>query len=117
MIRKLTVKNDRIGEQLWSEWDGELYESKNSDSLVYYTEEHVDLENDVVKRGLASSLQRDGVVDSLGQGFKEIESCEVVYGWAGYLEDEMTMLVCDEFGETYYGDILDNIIEITFVEF
>lgn len=111
------MKNDRIGEHLWSEWDGELYESQKDSSFIYYTEEHVDVDNDIVKRALASALQRDGVVDSLGQGFREIESGEIIYGWAGYLDDERTMIVCDEFGETYYGDILDNIIEITFIEF
>ncbi len=110
------MKNNRIGEHLWSEWDGELYEHQIEGSIVYYTEEHIDLENDIVKRGLASSLQRDGVVDSLSQGFGSIDSGKTVYGWAGYLEDEQVLVFCDENGETFYGDILENVSEITFVE-
>jgi len=109
--------NDRIGEQLWSEWDGELYESEQEDPTVYYTFEHVDVENDVVKRALASSLQRDGIADSLSDAYKMIEKSTVHYGWAGHNDEEIYLTVCDESGETYYGDKIDNIKEITFVEF
>lgn len=110
------MKNDRPGEHLWHEWDGELYDHQDHNKIVYYTEQHIDLENDIVKRALASSLQRDGVVDTLVQGFRAIEHAELVYGWAGILQDELVLTSCDEFGETFYGDLVENLVEITFIE-
>lgn len=110
------MKNDRLGEHLWSEWDGELYEHQDPNKIVYYTEEHVDLDNEIVKRALASSLQRDGVVDTLVQGFRAIENSQLVYGWAGVIQGELCLTSCDESGETFYGDLVEEILEITFIE-
>ena len=59
------MKDVRIGEHLWSEWDGEGYQNLLECGVVYYTLEHIDLENELVRRGLASALQRDGVAYSL----------------------------------------------------
>lgn len=109
--------NDRVGEHLWSEWDGELYESDKDEPLVYYTFEHVDIDNDIVKRALASSLQRDGIADSLSDAFKMIEKSTTHYGWGGHSDEEIYLTVCDETGETHYGDKVDILREITFVEF
>ncbi len=109
--------NDRAGEHLWAEWDGELYEFSRDDNLVYYTHEHIDYEIDVVKRALASSLQRDGIADSLLEAFRMIENSSTVYGWAGSNEGDLFLSVCDEFGETFYGDILDKVFSVTFIEF
>lgn len=109
--------NDRIGEQLWSEWDGELYEFSRDDNLVYYTNEHIDYEIDVVKRALASALQRDGIADSLLEAFRMIENSSINYGWAGSNEGDLFLTACDEFGETFYGDILDKVSPVTFIEF
>lgn len=110
--------NDRVGDHLWHEWDGELYQRAEECSVVYYTLGHIDLSVDVVRRGLASAVQRDGVLDSLGVAFSGIESARVEHGWCG-LEDEdsMELVACDEHGETFYGDLLENVQEITFVEF
>jgi hypothetical protein len=109
--------NDRLGEDLWYEWDGELYENSSDKNNLYYTFEHIDVDNDVVKRALASSIQRDGLADSLGDAFKMIENSCVVYGWAGTEAEEIYLNYCDSEGETKYGDILENIKEVTFVEF
>lgn len=109
--------NDRVGEGLWSEWDGELYENASSKENVFYTFEHIDVDNEIVKRALASAIQRDGLADSLGDAFKLIENSYVVYGWAGTEDEEVYLTYCDSTGETKYGDFVDKIKEVTFVEF
>lgn len=108
--------NDRVGEQLWSEWDGELYESSSEEPIVYYTYDHIDVDTEIVKRALASAIQRDGVADSLGDAFKMIENAMISHGYAGYLLDSLSPVVCDVDGETFYGDIAETYREVTFVE-
>jgi hypothetical protein len=44
------MKDNRAGESLWDEWYGEGYNADLEDVLVYYTFDHVDINNDVVKR-------------------------------------------------------------------
>lgn len=110
-------KDARPGESLWCEWTGNGYQANHEYTYVYYTFDVVDLENDVVRRALASTLQRDGVESSLAEGFKSIETAKVVYGWAGFLPEELEYSVCDEFGETEYGDIVEEPKEVTWVEF
>ena len=109
--------NDRIGDYLWHEWDGDLFEAESEESTIYYTFEHIDVENDLIKRALASAIQRDGVVHSLGDAFKLIETGSVTHGWVGEEPEGLSYVVCDESGETYYGDLLFNVQEITFIEF
>jgi hypothetical protein len=98
----MRVRDNRHGEQLWQEWDGSGLE--RTDCLPYYTVEHVDLGEEVVRRALASTLQRDGVADSLADGFKLLDGVEVEHMWAGILDDEDRLSTCDEDGETFYGD-------------
>lgn len=105
------MKDARPGEQLWLEWGDDF-----SSSLTYYTVDHVSLDEDVVRRALASTLQRDGLADSLSDGFKLLESADVSFGYAGCLEDDVELLLCDEFGETKHGDLTDNYFPATFVE-
>jgi hypothetical protein len=110
------MKDTRFGDDLWQEWDGsELSFNKYSDSTVYYTEDHTNIKNDLVRRALASALQKDGIAVSLGEGFKIIENSRVEYGWAGFLEDENTLSKCDENGETDYGDLVVNSVAITWI--
>lgn len=108
------MKNDRVGDWLWEEWDGDGLES--SSDLVYYTVGSVDLSNEVVKRALASCLQRDGVADSLGDGFKMADSGSVVHTHCGYLTGEKTPVICNEYGESELGDLVDSPYEITLIE-
>lgn len=111
------MKDVRLGEELWEEWEGENYEFLNpSATNVYFTFENVDLDNEIVRRALASTLQRDGVCHSLADGFRLLEGVKANYGWAGYLEDETYLTVCDELGETQYGDILNEFEPATWVE-
>jgi hypothetical protein len=106
------VKDLRIGEHLWEEWDGLGFKIP-----TYFTFEHVDMDNEIVRRALASSLQRDGICHSLADGFKSIETSETTHGWVGNLEgEEEEMAICDEDGETPYGDFVDNIKEVTWIE-
>ena len=110
------MKDSRIGESLWSIWDGEGYTQGFPDSTIYYTEDHVDIEEDVVKRALASSIQRDGLSFSLGTSFRMVETSIVSHGWVGALEGERHLEICDPQGETYSGEQLDAVVEVTFVE-
>jgi hypothetical protein len=110
------MKSDRPGDFLWEEWQGLGYDPKVDFSVIYYTFDHIDLENDLVRRALASALQRDGVAISLGDGFNLIDKCSPNYGWAGIIEGEEEYAVCDENGETEYGDLVDSILPITWIE-
>lgn len=110
------MKDQRPGEFLWEEWQGLGYESRVESSVTYYTFEHIDLDNDLVRRALASALQRDGVAISLGDGFAMIEKSAPYYGWAGFVDDDQEYSVCDEHGETEYGDFVDSILPTTWIE-
>lgn len=110
------MKDSRAGEALWREWVGEGYFPSNPSATVFFTDEHVDVEHEVVRRALASALQRDGSVISLGQGFSAIDDAQVVIGYAGEIEGERELTVCDENGETPYGDSVSKILPITWVE-
>lgn len=109
---------DRKGELLWSEWDGEGYNTSYPDSIIYFTEAHITLDEPVVLRALASAIQRDGVVDSLGDAYKLIERFSLVsQGHMGLVDtDASVQTICDELGETYYGDEVVSIAPVTFVE-
>jgi hypothetical protein len=110
------MKDSRIGESLWSIWDGEGYDPAYLDSAVYYTETHVDLEEDVVRKALASSIQRDGISYSLSESFSSISRAIVSHGWVGTGEGELYQEICDPFGETISGAFVEDVIEVTFVE-
>lgn len=98
----------RLGDYLWIEWP----EEEN----LYYTPEHVDLEEEIVRRALASTLQRDGLVDSLFSGFEAISEATIETGWMGSLPDDPEMLVCDEDGETFYGEFVEKVLPCTWVK-
>lgn len=110
------MKDSRVGETLWAEWDGDGFDQTHGVN-VYYTIDYVDLENDIVRRALASSIQRDGVADSLSEAFKLLENLTVSHGYVGVIEDELSYIVCDEYGETFYGDYVEDIEKVTWVEF
>lgn len=112
------MRDTRPGEQLWMPWDGDdsftLYEE--GDREIYYTVGHIDIEHEVVRRALASTLQRDGLSDSLADGFRSLENCVVSEGYAGVIDGEMFLSTCDESGMTQYGDKVDEVILITWVQ-
>lgn len=105
-----------MGELLWKEWTGEGYEPLHEYSVTFFTEDHIDLENDLIRRALASALQRDGVAVTLGKGFQYLESSLANYGYAGEVDGDNELTACDEEGETREGDVVDSITPITWVE-
>lgn len=106
---------DRRGETLWSEWDGEGFQSTHLDSVVFFTEGHVSLSVDVVFRALASAVQRDGIADTFSRAATVIQPFSAVHGFSGEV-DGLEVHVCSPDGETYYGDIVDEIVPTTWVE-
>jgi hypothetical protein len=110
------VRDSRIGECLWREWTGEGYESSRDNTIIFYTDDHVDVEHDVVRRALASALQRDGSAVTLGQGYGAIEGATISQGYVGEVDGSREYYVCDEVGETLHGDSVDNLTAVTWVE-
>lgn len=110
------MKDSRVGEALWSEWHGYLFDQKNESTFVFFTIEHVDLSDEIVKRALASSVQRNGIADSLGQAFKVVEDSTPVHGYAGNIDEDTDLTVCDVDGETFYGEFVDEVFPVTWVE-
>jgi hypothetical protein len=110
------MKSDRPGDFLWEEWEGSGYDSTIDCSVIYCTFDHIDLGNDLVRRALASALQRDGVAISLGDGFNLIDKCSPNYGWAGIIKNEENYAVCDQSGETEYGEFVDSVLPATWIE-
>lgn len=110
------MKDSRIGESLWSIWDGQGYTSSYADSIIYSTNGHVDIEHELVRRALASSIQREGIAYSLGESFRLIDQAVVSCGWVGISEDSIDEIICSESGESEDGSILQNVDAITFVE-
>jgi hypothetical protein len=98
------------------EWSGEGFVPFRPSSIMFFTHEHIDLEIDLIKRALASSLQRDGIAISLGEGYRMTESGLVTHGYCGYVDGEIYLTVCSETGETDNGDTVDEILETTWVE-
>lgn len=110
------MKHDRPGDWLWEEWDGEGFEPTKRSSVVYVTYADVDVSMELVRRALASALQRDGVAESLGDGFKLIDKSIVSEGHVGILDGEDNYVLCDEVGETEYGDVVGKVLLATWVE-
>jgi len=107
----------RKGESLWSEWTGVGGSAKLTYACVlYYTVGHIDLENEVVRRALASAIQRDGVADGLGQAYRAINDWTMLQGWAGEVDGSYELFACDQSGETEYGEAVDEVQPITWVE-
>jgi ABC-type transport system substrate-binding protein len=98
------------------EWTGNGYEPSTSPHFVFFTETHIDLENEVVRRALASAIQREGLVFSLGNGYGSIDNAHTVYGYCGYIEGERELTLCDEEGETEHGDTVERAGPVTWVE-
>lgn len=106
------MRDLRTGECLWMEW---VDEEGFSSSLTFFTHGHVDVENEIVRRALASALQREGSVSSLFAGFDAIEKGDVSFGYAGYVDSDIDLETCNEFGETQYGDEVDEVLPVTWV--
>lgn len=109
-------KDSRIGESLWFIWEGEGYEPFSQDSIIFYTEEHIDIEEDVVRKALASSIQREGISDSLSGGYSLISSGITSHLYAGRSLVSEFLSVCTSNGVVNSGEELVDIVPITCVE-
>lgn len=110
------MRDSRAGECLWQEWTGDGLTPQTASSVIFFTFEHVDVEHDVVRRALASALQRDGIAVSLGRGYAAVEEATISTGHAGHVDGARELTLCDEHGETYHGEQVDNTLPITWVE-
>ena len=108
------MKDSRIGESLWFLWD---IEDSFDGSLMFYTEGHVDVDHEIVRKALASAIQREGISYSLGQSFQMIDRAEITLGYSGPapLGDE-PVWPCDEHGETEDGMHLESVVPATWVK-
>jgi len=106
---------DRRGETLWFEWSGEGYQTMMPGAVVYATHGHVWLADSVVDRALDSAVQRDGIADTIGRALIAIQPFSLKHGYSGEVDGLQTH-VCDENGETFYGDTVDETIPTTWVE-
>ncbi|MGL4998031.1 MAG: hypothetical protein ACRC5T_03610 [Cetobacterium sp.] len=107
----------RLAEQLWTEWTGVGYEPMGFRSATYYTIGHINTDEQIVVGGLASLMQREGLVDSLSAGRSAITAASFVF-WshAGIVDGDLELTICAPDGETFYGDIAEDVVEITLVE-
>jgi len=110
------MKDYRHGDYLWVEWSGEGYEPQTDTDLIFYTEEVVNLSVPLIQKALASSLQRDGVVDSLSDGFFLVNNSTTVHGFVGNLPGDIVPLACDALGLTLDGTKLETFSGCTWVE-
>ena len=111
------MKDSRAGEALWSELTGHLHQSASDSSVVFCTIGHIDVSNEIVKRALASALQRDGITDSLGEAFRKVENGYMSsFGHCGHVDGDTELTSCDMYGETDYGYIVDEVFPITWIE-
>jgi len=110
------MKDHRHGDFLWIEWFGEGYEEQSDSDLIYYTEEIVDIEVPLIQRALASALQRDGVVDSLNDGFNAIHGAHVGSGYMGHIGGDIIPTACDEQGYSSSGEKAESPVACTWVE-
>ena len=110
------AKDSRIGESLWFIWDGEGHSLSSDDSIVFYTEEHIDIEEDVVRKALASSIQREGISDSLSGGFSLIASGISGHSFAGYSLVSERQYICNDSGASESEEQLTGVVPITWVE-
>lgn len=110
------MKDSRIGEALWSEWTGESYSPLGFPNLIFFTEEHVDVHHELIRRALASAIQRDGSVDSLGDSFRLLEASKVKLGYVGIVDGDLEYTECDALGLTHLGSEVENLMPVTWVE-
>jgi hypothetical protein len=111
------MKDSRIGESLWFIWDEDPLFLGSPNSVLLYTTEHVDIENEVVRKALASTLQREGIAVSLGDGFKLIDQCVFELGYSGVASHNggKCLWPCDKDGTTPQGDIIGLLEPTTWV--
>lgn len=82
----------------WLTWEGDDFPLESPDSIVFYFPERIYFEADEsYKKSLARAIQLEGIVFSLGESFRLIDSGTLIR--AGYRisdEDENLLIYCDD---------------------
>lgn len=110
------MKDHRHGEHLWMEWTGEGYTPSTSAEIVFYAEEIVNINIPLIQKALASALQREGIVDSLSDGYNLISKGTAVHGYFGYVGGDIIPTACSVLGITEYGEKLEAFNSCTWIE-
>jgi hypothetical protein len=95
------------------EWDGA--DCPIPHRIVFYTEEFVDLEEEIVLGGLLSSIQRSGIVDSISDARRAIDHTTIYKGYFGIIDGEEELNVCDHEGWTSRGEMVEVVRVATWV--
>lgn len=74
------MASNRFSADTWLEWDGYDFPATSDDSVVFFIPGTVDIEKWPVRKALAVSIHRSGIVDSLGDAYEAVENARVVYG-------------------------------------
>lgn len=98
------------------EWTGSGYTPETESDLIFYTEEVVNINIPLIQKALASSLQREGIVDSLSDGFNLVNYGHVVHGFFGYIGGDIVPTACDVLGYAEDGEKLEFFTSCTWVE-
>jgi len=112
------VSDSRPGDSFWFPWDGEEYQYSLPDPYIYQTEGHVDLEHEVVRKALASSIQRDGIAYSLGAAYQMIDQSVYTQTYGGAVGGDHVRCIVDyKTGLSIYSqEPTEDIVELTIVE-
>jgi hypothetical protein len=93
------VLNKKVFEPTWLIWEGDDFpRSIHSDSVVFYVNEHLVLDDDdVAKRSLAKQIQQEGISYSLGEAFSLIDTSSCTTAGYRYEDDDESNLpiYCD----------------------
>jgi hypothetical protein len=93
------IRKKAISEPVWIIWEGDDFPRElHSDSIVFYLNEHVYLDDDdLARRSLVKSLLREGISTSTGQGYGLIESSTVTRAGYRYDDgDDIVPIYCDD---------------------
>jgi hypothetical protein len=112
------VSDSRPGDSFWYPWDGQEYEQQLLNPYIYQTEGHVDLENETVRKALASAIQRDGISYSIGAAYGLVDQSVHTLTYGGAIGGDHVRAIVDyETGLSIYSqEPTEDIVELTIVE-
>jgi hypothetical protein len=110
------MHNQQFEIQSWEEWDGNDYIPNSSNCLVFYSFGHYSFELDEITSSLSKYLAEEGVFDSRFEAKRSLSIATARTGYVGRVDDDYELTVCDDYGTTRYGDYVDAVRPITWVE-
>lgn len=108
------MKYKAMTEDYWKEWVGTPEAPEGT--TWFYAETYVDVFHLPVYQELSKELQRAGISTSQQDAYRLVDSCSVIETFAGYVDESLAPFICDEFGYTETGSLVDETIEITIAE-